>query len=207
MRIRIYFAKTEIIRFTSHLDLYRAWERIIRRSGLPVIFSQGYNPRPRMQLAAALPLGFTSICEIIDIWLTDVTYDINTLKSDLLRSQPPGIKILDVKEIDPNSPALQKLINAAEYIVTLRQPVPELIQRINTVLNSKVITRQRRGKSYDLRPLIEELAPITENENNHQLLHMRLVAQERSTGRPEEVLLAMDIPPESTRIQRTKLIF
>ena len=60
MRIRVTFAKTEPMRFTSHLDLFRAWERTFRRAGLPILFSQGYNPRPRMQLAAALPLGFTS---------------------------------------------------------------------------------------------------------------------------------------------------
>jgi len=67
MRIRVKFAKTEPMRFTSHLDLYRAWERLLRRADVPLVFSQGYNPRPRIQLAAPLPLGITSNCEIIDI--------------------------------------------------------------------------------------------------------------------------------------------
>jgi radical SAM-linked protein len=207
MRIRAFFAKTEAMRFTSHLDLYRAWERTLRRAGLPVVFSQGYNPRPRVQLAAALPLGFTSIGEIIDIWLEGDSDDLEILKLDLTNSQPPGIDILEVIQVDPASPPLQKLITSAGYLVTLLHPIPQLVQKIDTLLTSDTISRQRRGKSYDLRPLIEELAPIPESGNSHQRLFMRLVSQEGLTGRPEEVLLAMDIPPESTRIQRTKIIF
>ena len=207
MRIRVLFAKTEAMRFTSHLDLYRAWERTLRRAGLPVVFSQGYNPRPRVQLAAALPLGFTSIGEIIDIWLEGDSHDLETIKSVLTNSQPPGIDILEVIQVDPASPPLQKLITSAEFLVTLPHPIPQLKQKIDTLLTSDTISRQRRGKTYDLRPLIEELAPMREDGNSHQQLFIRLVAQEGLTGRPEEVLLAMDIPPESTRIQRTKIIF
>ncbi|MFN2265763.1 MAG: TIGR03936 family radical SAM-associated protein, partial [Anaerolineales bacterium] len=65
MRIRVKFAKTEPMRFTSHLDLYRAWERLLRRADLSLVFSQGYNPRPKLQLAAPLALGITSQAEII----------------------------------------------------------------------------------------------------------------------------------------------
>jgi uncharacterized protein (DUF2344 family) len=81
MRIRAEFAKTEAMRFTSHLDLYRAWERLLRRAGLPLQFSQGYNPRPKLQLAAPLPLGMTSQVEIIDFWLSGETYDLDQIHS------------------------------------------------------------------------------------------------------------------------------
>jgi radical SAM-linked protein len=69
MRIQITFSKTGAMRFTGHLDLHRAWERTFRRAALPLAYSQGYNPRPKMNLASALPLGFTSECEVIDVRL------------------------------------------------------------------------------------------------------------------------------------------
>ena len=73
------------MRYTSHLDLYRAWERLLRRAGAQLVFSQGYNPRPKLQLAAPLALGITSQAEIIDFWLSDAPNDLDQLKSELIR--------------------------------------------------------------------------------------------------------------------------
>jgi radical SAM-linked protein len=203
MRIRVKFTKTEPMRFTSHLDLYRAWERLLRRAGLPLVFSQGYNPRPKLQLAAPLPLGITSRVEIIDFWLSDSSYDLEIIKSQLVVSQPPGIEIESVDSKDPSAPPLQKKVSAAEYQVVLMDQVSKLEQKIETLLASDAIIRQRRGKSYDLRSLIREIG--IENRES-QSLRMLLNAQEGSTGRPEEVLLALGIQPENTRIERTQLI-
>ncbi len=71
-RVRILFAKTDAMRFIGNLDLHKAWERSCRRAGLPLAYSQGYNPQPKLNLASALPLGFTSQAELIDIWLEQV---------------------------------------------------------------------------------------------------------------------------------------
>ena len=207
MRIRVTFSKTEPLRFTSHLDLFRAWERTLRRAGLPVLFSQGYNPRPRLQLAAALPLGFTSECEVIDVWLENDAPQIPDITPALIQVQPPGIEIQEIVEIDPKSPPLQKLILFAEYQVTLLDKVPQLNTRISELLRKDSLQRERRGKTYDLRPLIKELTVISKSGGEAESLFMRLSAQEGKTGRPEEVLLALDIPPESTRVHRLKLIF
>lgn len=207
IRIRVKFAKTEPIRFTSHLDLYRAWERMLRRADLPLIFSQGYNPRPRIQLAAPLPLGITSSCEIIDIWMSDSQSDLQTLRTRILQVQPPGIEVREIECIDPNFPPLQKKVQAAEYLVALLDPTPNLERKIATLLDSESILRQRRGKSYDLRPLIKELAISPLGDNCSNQIFMRLNAQEGNTGRPEEVLLALEIQPENTHIERTQLVF
>ena len=207
MRIRVKFAKTEPMRFTSHLDLYRAWERLLRRADVPLVFSQGYNPRPRIQLAAPLPLGITSGCEIIDIWMSDSQSDLQTFKTRLIQVQPPGIEVREVECIDPKSPPLQKKVQAAEYSVTLLDPTPNLDRKITALLKSDSILRQRRGKSYDLRPLINELSLVLGQDNSSIQLFMQLTAQEGGTGRPEEVLLALDITPENTRIVRTRLIY
>ncbi len=202
-RVRVHFAKTEPMRYTSHLDLYRAWERLLRRAGVQLVFSQGYNPRPKLQLAAPLPLGITSRAEIIDFWLADAPVDLEQLKSQLLASQPPGIEIQTIETIDPSAPPLQKKVFAAQYLVSLLDQVPQLDKRIDALLASEEIIRERRGKSYDLRPLVKELS---EGGGDRQLLDMHLSAREGSTGRPEEVLLALNIQPENTRIQRTQLL-
>jgi radical SAM-linked protein len=207
MRIRVKFAKTEPMRFTSHLDLYRAWERLLRRADVPLVFSQGYNPRPRIQLAAPLPLGITSSCEIIDIWMSDNQLDLQTLRTRIIQVQPPGIDVREVEYIDPNFPPLQKEVHAAEYSVALLDPTPNLDRKIATLLNSESILRQRRGKSYDLRPLINELSLLPGRDDTSVQLFMQLSAQEGGTGRPEEVLLTLDIPPEDTRIERIRLLY
>jgi radical SAM-linked protein len=203
MRIRVKFAKTQPMRFTSHLDLYRAWERLLRRAGMQMVFSQGYNPRPKLQLAAPLPLGITSRAEIVDFWLSDGPGDIDQLKSKLIAAKPPGIEILTVEFVEPSAPPLQKKVSAAEYQVILLDKISQPDQRIDSLLGSETLIRQRRGKSYDLRPLI--LALSFESKDPEFIL-MRLNAQEGSTGRPEEVLLALDIQPENTRIERTQLL-
>ena len=203
MRIRVKFAKTEPMRYTSHLDLYRAWERLLRRAGVQLVFSQGYNPRPKLQLAAPLALGITSQTEIIDFWIVNQQIDLTQLKSKLLAEQPPGIEIQELEFIDPSAPALQKKVAAANYRVKLLDPVQNLDQKIATLLDSESLLREKRGKTYDLRSLIKELN--LEGEQSHQL-QMLLNAQEGSTGRPEEVLRALDIPPENSHIERTKLI-
>lgn len=204
MRIRVKFAKTEPMRFTSHLDLYRAWERLLRRANVQLVFSQGYNPRPKLQLAAPLPLGITSRSEIIDFWLSEGPDDLEILASALIQVQPPGIDIITVKSVDPSAPPLQKNVTAAQYETTLLEQSLELDQRIESLLISEAIIRQRRGKSYDLRPLIQELSIDSDDPN---LIQMLLNAQEGSTGRPEEVLLALEIQPENTRIERSKIIY
>jgi radical SAM-linked protein len=191
------------MRYTSHLDLYRAWERLLRRAGVHLVFSQGYNPRPKLQLAAPLPLGITSRAEIIDFWLSEDPNDLDQFKSRLLATQPPGIEIETVESIDPSAPPLQKKVSAAGYQVTLLDQVPQLDQRIEKLLASEELIRRRRDKSYDLRPLIKDLGIAGEGPG---LLQMLLNAQEGSTGRPEEVLLALEIQPENTRIERTKLL-
>jgi radical SAM-linked protein len=70
-RVRITFTKEGATRYISHLDLARAVERALNRAGLPVAYSQGFNRRPRLSLAAALPLGYTSEAEMADVWLTE----------------------------------------------------------------------------------------------------------------------------------------
>ena len=201
MRVRITFSKQGALRYTGHLDLHKILERSIRRARLPLAYSQGYHPQPKLNLAAALPLGFSSRAEVMDIWLNE---DVEEVVSALQSNVPPGLTILDSKPVDDREPSLQSQVIAAEYQVEITEADSEagLTEKIAIVMESESIPRVRRKKEYDLRPLIEELSPTDDNN-----IFMRLTAREGATGRPEEVLDVLGIPLEATRIERTRLLF
>ena len=204
-RYRITFTKDEAQRYTSHLDLQRAWGRLLRRAELPTLYSKGFNPRPRIQLSTALPLGCTSEHELADIWLTENMPCSEILKR-LQQSAPPGTSILDVSQAALNEPAISNQIDAVTYLVRVEAEVTEdeLVAVIHDLLQTAKIERERRGKAYDLRPLIEELE-LTSPLVDFPYIKMRLTAKEGATGRPEEVLLALDLDPSLAKIQRTDL--
>ena len=205
-RLRFIFAKDGPTRYIGHLDLARTLERSLNRARIPLAYTQGYNPRPRLQLASALPLGFTSDCEMADIWLLEKVDPADVL--DGLRSKlAPGIKILHVEEVNIKAPALQALVKEAEYEVTLARDVEyeKLKQKVHLLLSSTELTRIRRGKEYDLRPLIIDLK-VYQAEDCTALLSMKLDQRPGKTGRPDEVLAAMELDPMQSRIHRTQLI-
>ena len=207
MRVRITFTKQGALRYIGHLDLHRLWERAMRRAGLPISYSQGFHPQPKISLAAALPLGFSSRSEVLDVRLNE---DIPTeeISSRLKDNLPPDIKVLDVQSVDERLPALQTTVASAAYDVHLTEPVDgsELKRRVESLKMSESLIRERRGKTYDLRPLIEMLSVITQADGQ-AWLKMTLAAREGATGRPEEVLSALEIEPETARVERTRLIF
>lgn len=219
MRIRVTFSKTGALRYTGHLDLHTLWERAARRAGLSLAYSQGFRPQPKIQLASALPLGFSSRCELADLWLDGET-DLASLCRRLQAAMPSGIEILKVEQVDERAAPLQTRLLAAEYEVTLPEDfdASSLNRRLAGVMEASSLPRARRGKTYDLRPLIEELSllpassppalrPAQGEEGPGVKLFMRLTAREGATGRPEEVLDALGVPPEAARVERTRLIF
>jgi radical SAM-linked protein len=208
-RLRLTFSKVGPTRFIGHLDLARTWERILNRAKLPITYTQGFNRRPRMQMAAALPLGFTSECEMVDI-LLDERVNPTVSKGQLMAKMAPGILLHRVEEVPLDAPLLQNCTIAAVYQVTLLDPADPaaLQQAIDDLMASDSHIRQRaRGhkrKPYDLRPLIEELNLLEAAESPS--LHMRLLLQEGKTGRPDEVLYALNLDPTGARIHRTHII-
>jgi radical SAM-linked protein len=202
VRYRLRFHKTEAMRFTGHLDLHRALERTIRRAGLPLAYSRGYSPHPRLQLAAALPLGFVSLAEIADLWL-EQPLEAPEVLSRLQAAAPPGMHFLEVQVAPASEPALQRQVTGATYSVRLSDPPPaDLSGRVNSLLSASSVPRQRRGKPYDLRPLILSL----ELGGDGRLL-MHLAAREGATGRPDEVIEALGLDPLAADIIRTSLAY
>jgi radical SAM-linked protein len=205
MRVRVNYARTDTIRYTGHLDTQRVWERTLRRSRLPVAFSQGFNPQARIQIACALPLGFTSQCELLDFWL-ETEQPLPEIELALRRSVHPGIEILKLSETDLHQPALQTRVIAAQYQATLLDPYPliEINLRIQKLLSESSLCRTWREKSYDLRALIESL-DCSSVVNGCPVIDMRLSAKQNATGRPEEVLSALALNPLLARYERTHL--
>ncbi len=120
-RILFRFVKGEPVRFVGHLDLMRVIERAIRRSGFPIAYSQGFNPRPRMAFASALTLGATSNWELCQL---DLAEDLEEARLEAaaarLREQlPPGLQIMEIWPIplEKRNPYIQ--VKAAAYELTL----------------------------------------------------------------------------------------
>jgi len=203
MRIQITFTKQGALRYIGHLDLHRLWERAARRADLPLAYSQGFHPQPKMSIAAALPLGFSSRCEVLDMRLErDIPLD--GLRDKLQLTLPSGIQVLSIEQTDDHGPALQTQVLSAEYEVHLTESVDgsDLKRKVDSVMDSESIIRTRRGKEYDLRPLVEQLKMMADN-----MLFMKLTAKEGATGRPDEVLEELGIPIEDARVERTTLHF
>jgi radical SAM-linked protein len=193
------------MRYTSHLDTHRALERTFRRAHLPLVYSQCYNPKPKISMAAALPLGITSDCELADFWLESLQ-PTGQLQELLNEKAPPGLHFFSIEEIEKGEPALQVQIQAATYSMTLVDPPSEkeLQTSIRVLLETHELIRERRGKQYDLRPLIEEL--WLESHSPHEaIICTRLTAKEGQTGRPEEILLALEFDPTAVQIHRRSL--
>ena len=199
-RYRITFGKTEAMRFTGHLDLHRTWERTFRRAGLPLAYSEGFNPHPKINIGAALPLGCLSRGDLIDAWL-ERELEPDEVAASLRGAAPPGIEIEAVTRLEATEPVLQGQIEASVYEVTLEgfpEPI-EMSRRIEAMMASDHLPRVRRDKTYDLRPLVEAL----EFHPDRSLLRMRLSARQGAVGRPEEVLLSLGLDPArfvSTRV-------
>ncbi|MBM3157797.1 MAG: DUF2344 domain-containing protein [Chloroflexi bacterium] len=209
-RLRITFGRGEELKYITHLDLMRLWQRVLRRADVPLVYSQGFSPHPRISLAAPLAIGVTSSSELMDIYLErrlSPHFFIKTVKEQL----PRGIDILEVAEIGAGLPSLQSQIRFAEYkVVTDVDKKPKEVEAaVHSLLDSDSLpwqhVRDKEVRKYDLRALVEDIWLI-ESHPPEFVIGMRLRCDSAGTGRPEQVISALgfDNPPKS--IHRTKLI-
>jgi radical SAM-linked protein len=128
IRHRVKFAKGAGMRFTSHLDVIRAFQRGLRRAGLPVCFSTGFSPHPRMSFGPPLPLGLVSDAEYFDVlfsrqpgsgWL-----------DRLNRCLPEELKALEARLVGPSGTSLMKYIDAAAYTIVFAGGDGKALERI-----------------------------------------------------------------------------
>jgi radical SAM-linked protein len=209
-RLRITFGRGEAVKYITHLDLMRLWERMLRRARFPVSYSTSQPPRPRLALAAPLAVGVLSEGELLDVFL-DARLPIVHLTKRLAIECPAGISINQVQEVGVGLPSVQSLVRFSEYRVSVAPTVSmgDVQERIGGLLAAKTIPRERlRDKEirrYDLRPQIDSLW-IAEWGKDEGVLGMLLQTDERATGRPDDVLSALSLGESERSVLRTKLI-
>jgi radical SAM-linked protein len=203
-RIRIAYDKGIELQYTGNLDMHKVWERTFRRAHLPLAYSQGFHPQPKIQQAAPLPLGFTSKAEMLDVWM-DTDEPVESIAKTLVNTTQPGINIRQVSVIPLTGEALPNLVTAASYRIILDEPIntKPLSEKIAELLSTPVIARERRGKSYDLRPLILSLTLLG---GQPAIIELELTSLPGATGRPEEVLEELGLDPYAADIERTGLV-
>lgn len=215
-RLRIGYRVGDPLQYVSVLDMGRLWERLLRRAGLPLAYSQGFHPHPRMQFATPLPVGYWGEAEWLDIYLRELVR-VDQVLGRLAAQCPQGLTVASVEEVPLSGPNLQARMREATYRVLVWSPTgPETVQRaVETLLARERIlrTRTRKGRQqeYDLRALLHEVCYESGQPNGEDgwvhTLQMRARCSSQGSGRPEEALEELGLEIEHYRIHRTRLIW
>ncbi len=210
-RLRATYSRGEEVKYLSHLDMMRLWERALRRGDIPVAYSQGYSPKPRIAIGAPLPVGYLSEAELLDLFLSRRMPPAVFMRR-MDAALPAGMRVMGVEEINPRLPSLQSQIRAAEYRVTIRTTVlpgviGEQLQRLLDAASLPHSQQRRNGeiRQYDLRPLIEDLW-LYRWQEERCTIGMRLRISDGGAGRPEAVIEVLDDAAAIQTIERTRLI-
>ncbi len=216
MRIRAEFVKGDRARYVSHLDFIRTWERAMRRAGLPVAMSQGFNPHPKMAPAASLPVGQTGRSEVIEVTLTEPV-EPDDFARRVNAAMPEGFRVTRAKEVPAEAESPASSVSGATYVAWLSdetgaagtasdgdaaasRPVAEAIERFMSAREVRVTRKSDKGeREVDLRPLVFEL------RWGDGRLTMVLAAGREGTARPVDVLSALGLDPDDWRVERTGL--
>ena len=209
-RLRLRFHRGEEIKFISHLDIMRLWERALRRAGIPLAYTEGFSPHPRLSLAAPLAVGVTSQGELMDIFGTRLVSP-HWFTGAVSQQLPSGIEILEVHQIALSMPSLQSQVRYAEYEVEVETEKgrEDIELALTSLLSAKSLPWQHQRdtgtRRYDLRALIDDLWLI-EWHDRYCTMGMRLRCDNSGSGRPEQVAAALGFTGHPQSIQRTKLI-
>jgi radical SAM-linked protein len=196
MRVRIRFSKLGKVRFVGHRDVARLWERTLRKGSVPVAYSEGFSPRPRLSFGLALPLGAESYAEYLDVELAS-DHDPAELEQRLAGLLPPGFAVHAVRVIDRADASLQEDVVACSWEFTLPTiDLPSGAAMVERMLGAPELPleRARKGEKRvdDLRPAIESLSVRPDPDTGETVLEARLATRPRGM-RPSE-LLAVAFP-------------
>lgn len=206
-RIQITFRKEEPLQYISHLDLLRAWERILRRAELPLAYSAGFNPHPKITIAMPLPVGCTGDRELVDVVLEEPR-SVDEIAASLEPVLPEGISLVGIEQVPLKATALPALIREATYEVTLSGVrAPEVEQLVAELMDRDTLKVEFRRKRFDLRPLIGSLL-LKKGPGGEMVLEATLLRDEKGRiGRPDVLLEALGLDEYARRIRRTQIVF
>lgn len=206
-RIRVWFRKGERLRYISHLDVLRSWERSLRRAELPLAYSQGFTPHPKLAFGSPLPMGFVSEGEVMDVTL-DERVDVAEFQSRLAVETTEDLALLRAAEVAPNEPAPQAAMLWADYRLSLPVEPSEAASVVSAFLQKESFPwREERGervREYDLRAACAWLRTMpTEGGTEFE---MRLQSDQDLTARPEAVVAALFPGLSAPLIVRTHIV-
>jgi radical SAM-linked protein len=218
-RWQLLFSRTDPLLRMRQQQVMEEWERVFREAGLPLSQSNAKRPRPRLQLAANLPVGVELRGEILEAYFDElVPIDRIQAAAALL---PEGLALVDAREVWHGFPSAASQVRAAEYEVVVSSPrdLSEEDLRGATVRllgRARLPGMRRRGETQrrsdagqrDLRPYIED-AEVIDVDEAARRARLRVVLRHDSTGagRPEDVVHALDRPLSTVRTIRTRLLF
>jgi radical SAM family uncharacterized protein/radical SAM-linked protein len=198
-RVRVWFGKLGDLALISHLDLLRLFDRVLRRASLPISFSGGFHPSPRMAIAMALPLGVTSSGEIIDFELTQ-TVELEEFKQKLRQQLPADLPIYNVAEVDLKAPSSAKLLTQSEYLLTVAtisvdesqwQQWIEAIKATDAILLEHT-TKSGKLQTINVRSRLLDLALIAIAPDEVVLRYTGVCQNDGTQLRPEQVIFMLE---------------
>lgn len=205
-RMRLTFSVGDEVKYISHLDLLRAWERILRRAGLPLAYSQGFNPHPRIVIAMPLPVGCTGANEMVDVYLDEALEPASVLAA-LAPALPVGIAVSSAARVSAGEDALPNQISGAWYRLSLVEvPLDDVSQRVNELLAMERCEVTFRRKTFDLRPLIGALSVRAEDDWTVVDASLLRTASGR-IGRPDVLLEALGLEAYVRGVHRVQIAF
>jgi len=203
---RITFAKRGALSFISHLDFNHSFIRILKRAGIPLKYSEGFNPRPKIVFGLPLSVGMEGENEIVDIGLKE-ELSCEDVKSRLMAAVPDDMEIKDV-----TIPELKvKNIELAEYTVTFPDFTADTAKVCEILANPPQILKHSKSgdKLTDIGHMIKKVKAA--NENGGLVLYLTLTAFDSNYLNPEYVVAALNnaglMMPEEYSIVRQKIIF
>jgi radical SAM-linked protein len=185
-RLRVRYAKRGRLRFTSHRDFSRAFERAVFRAGLPMAYSSGFNPHPRISYAGAAPTGSASEAEYLELALAEVVEPADVLAA-LDEAMPDGLDVVEV--VEAPGTALSDLLQASHWRITLPVPSDRAEAAVSAFLAADEVLVQRMTKKglrdFDSRGAV--LALTTTPDGDGAVLDLVLRHHEPAV-RPDDVL-------------------
>lgn len=208
MKLRVRFQKLGKVRWISHRDIARCVERAVRRARLPVAYSEGFSPRPRISFGLALPTGAESLAEYLDIDFAANDVDFDSVGSALSAGLPVGIDVTATAVLPVGTDSLQEAVVASRWeIGVFGEPMPDdwfadAAARL-VAASELVVTRERKGTvvSDDIRPNIAALTAEARPDGT-PILAAELLTQPRGV-RPAELGLALELPVTRLDVRRT----
>ncbi len=198
MNVRLKFTKENEVKYISHLDLMRVFQRAIRRTGIPISYSSGFNPHQEISFGAPLSLGVTSNAEYVDLKLGE-PMDVQALMERLNSSLPEGIRILHGIKLGDNPKSAMAVVTHARYLISMNienvapEALKKSIEEFAAQKSIKVMKEQpKKGfelKEIDIRPMIVGIRPFKSTGDTH-IIDCLLSSGSRANLKPELLMVA-----------------